>query len=151
MISLRHGAAASALLLAAVLVPSAARADELDDEGVRVDVEISPLECVTNCVPGTPGAPGGGGGSPLPATGADLPTLFIWLALVLLAAGVALVVWRRVHRSPSRTRAAAGSAPYYVVSGRRSGAARAGHLSPSRASGPSQGDSSGRDVERSGS
>jgi LPXTG-motif cell wall-anchored protein len=149
VIRLRHTAAASALLLTAVLVPSAARADELDDTGVRVDVEISPLECVTNCVPGTPGNPGSPGGSPLPATGADLPMLFIWLAFALLAAGVALVVWRRVHRTPSFGRAASPSAPYYVVSGRRSGAARAGHISSSRASDPSQGDSSGRDVERS--
>ncbi|MGA7148870.1 MAG: LPXTG cell wall anchor domain-containing protein [Microbacterium sp.] len=148
MITMRHVAAASALLVTAVFVPSAARADELDDTGVRVDVEISPLECVIDCVPSTPGIPGG---SPLPATGADLPALFVWLALCLLAAGVALVVRSRIHRMPSPERAAADSASYYVVSGRRSGAARAGHIASSRASGPSQGDSSGRDVERSGS
>ena len=116
MIRPRHAAAASALLLTAILVPSAARADELDDTGVRVDVEFSPLECVSNCVPVTPGTPGG---SPLPATGADFPILFLWLALVLIAAGIAFLAARRLRASPAAQQGTLPRGLYYVVSGRR--------------------------------
>jgi LPXTG-motif cell wall-anchored protein len=126
-------AAASALIVAAVLAPGAALADEIEGSGgVLVTVEIDPIRCAVDC-----------GGGVLPTTGADYPALFVWLALVLVAAGTALLIGRRVRASQSGSRDAPGVAPYYVLSGRHADDAAEG-LPFTDAAVPSRGDAPGR-------
>jgi len=141
--------AASLLLLPVFTAPSIAHADEVDGEteGVQVGVNITPLECVADC--------GGGGQQPgggIPVTGLTFDaTTFLWLAVALLAAGVAVLVWRRFLASPREATVRAASDAYYVVSGRHADAADAG-LPPSTTSAiPSRGDAPDRRVERGGS
>ena len=99
----------TALGAAAVLLPDVARAEGIEREssGVLVTVDITPLECMRGC------------GGDLPATGAELPTLLLWLALALVAAGLALIATRRLAAPPGSVRAVRTTSPYYVVSGRR--------------------------------
>lgn len=124
--------AMTAFVVASALVPAAAVADEIDhgSSGVLVTVEITPLECVSPC------------GGELPATGGDAPSLLMWMALTLLAAGLVLLLVRRIRASPGRMRALAAPSPYYVVSGRRAEVAREGLGSSKPA--PREGDADGR-------
>ena len=126
--------AASGLILAAVLAPAPALADDIEtgSEGVLVTVDIEPLRCVVDC-----------GGGPLPATGADYPLLFLWLALVLVAAGTALVVGRRIRAFSIVVERARVTSPYYVLSGRHADGAAEG-LPSTDATVPSRGDAPGR-------
>lgn len=130
----RRLAAASALILAAVLAPSPALADEIEtgSDGVVVTVEIEPLRCVVDC-----------GAGVLPTTGADYPMLFVWLALVLVAAGAALLFGRRIRAFSNVGGRERGASPYYVVSGRHADDAAEG-LPSTDAAVPSRGDAPGR-------
>jgi hypothetical protein len=140
--------AASLALLPLFAAPSVAHADEVDGEteGVRVGVNITPLECVADCGGGQ--QPGGG----MPVTGLTFDaSTFVWLAVALLAAGVAVLVWRRVAASSREATVRDASGAYYVVSGRHADAAEAG-LPPSTTTAiPSRGDAPDRRVERGGS
>ncbi len=107
---LRMAAGALAAASVLLLLPSAAHADEVDPTPgeIGLTVEIAPLPCVGECAGGV-----------LPATGADVPSLLVWLALAVIAAGVTLVTARRIRASPAAARGTTPPAPYYVVSGRR--------------------------------
>lgn len=130
---------ASVLAASTLLLPTAARADEVEREstGVLVRVDISPLECLQNC-----------GGGDLPATGAEAPSLLVWVALALVAGGIALFFARRVRASAPVVRVSTASSPYDVHSGRRAEIANEGRPSSSNASAPSPGgDAVGRQIE----
>lgn len=132
-------AAASALLVASVLAPAAARAEEMNDStGVTITVDIAPLECVRNC----------GGGGALPPTGAEVPSMLVWLAFALLAAGIALVVWRLRRARLSAVPATVARDPYYVVSRRRDVSARREASSASDGTSATRGYAGDRDSER---
>lgn len=122
--------------LAAVLTPLAATAAEVESDGVRVDVEITPRECVVDCgggvvppdVPAGPGVPGLPGLPHLPATGYELPLVGVWLAALLVAAGIALIVLRRANAVAALDSGSPHAAPnlYHVDSGSRRGVAPGG-------------------------
>lgn len=68
------------------------------DDGVGVTVEITPLPtatCTVDCSP-PPGAGPGGPAGGLPATGGEIASVL--LAVALVAAGLTATVWARWRR-----------------------------------------------------
>ena len=136
---MRPALAAGVLAFAGLAsVPAAAHAadPEIDSNGILISVVIEPLECAAGC------------GGELPATGAAMPSLAMWLGVALLVAGAALLLRRAVLRRWSGVAFTASANPYYVVSGHRTDSTHGGRAFPSSTSSPRGDDAGARDFER---
>lgn len=131
----------SALATDSFVVESAAEpmqdGQSRESGGVVIHVVIEPLaRCVSSCA------------DQLPATGGVLPSAAWWIAVALLAAGLAFVLRsRRTSSGGNAWRPWERSYPYDVVSGRRAGSARVEFDVPVITHTPPAGDSE-RDSER---